>query len=1165
VARRLKRYTLYATLAVLVIAVGFAAIFLLRLSQGPVALTFLTDRVQNMMNANVSGVRASIGDVILERDQDTGVPRFRLRDIRLQDPAGNLIAMAPRAAIDVSGRALLAGRVEPIEFELIGAEIVVRRQRDGSFQLGFGAAGDSAPSLAGSLHGQAGQGSDGKQDRADMKVPDDAPEYQTAEVLQFLDQELLSEDESASVISSLVSFKVSQASISLYDEANEAWWHAPQANLVLRRVAYGFALFADANIASGAAPWRSEIVASYKAQARTFSVSARVFDLIPADIAEDVFALSQFAQVRLPLSGQANVEFTRDGKMMAASAELKAAAGRVGFPDYISEPVLIDEGLVRLDYEPHTGHLVLGESVVYIGGRPTWLTGRIEPVRGDPDSDKLTAINFAFEGGSPAADVGAQDAAAAPALDRIEIRGVASVQEARLDLDDLLLMSGDSGLRMRGRFIGGDGVVGVYLDGIARDLPANLIKKLWPPIVAGGARSWMRDNVTAGRISDANFRIAIPSATLAAALDGQALPDDMVEFTFALADVDMRYLGELPPVRGASGVGRLSGDTFRLELENGVATLPSGEEVRFRRGTMTTTEVAARLSPTVLQIEAEGQAQAVLELIDLEPLRLVTKAGFDRSKFGGAASASVTIEMPLAKTIPDGSVRVAAQARLENAQFRDALEGMSIEDGNLAITVDESSFRVAGPVRLNGTEATLEWTRLLGAQAGGDDDIVLEAELDEADRERFGARIGAFVRGPVRVRVSAKEEDGRLAHAHVKADLSKADLRLDAIGWTRPAGGEVSAAFDLDLTEDHSIAVRNLTMTGERLELAGRLKLGRDGRLLDANFATVRLDGSTDVAVSLKPDGDGFAASVTGRSFDARPLIGQLFSTAASPPDEGALSMRIDADIETMLAHRGEAITELRGTLQLTGGVVDAADLSGSFLSGRPMSLRVVPAGSDMRELRLNGGDGGAALRAADLYSKVIGGSIDFRAWLGPGRTGRVQRGLLVIDRFDVENEVVLDEVEWPSGRGASPAPRRDGYSFSQLRLPFSVDESYIRIGDALVKGPEIGASAQGHIRKADGIMDIGGTIIPAYAINAALTDVPLLGDLLTGGKGEGMFGLTYALKGPRHNPQFLFNPVSAIAPGIFRRLFDIGGGGVAADGTKAKPPRMAPAAKISR
>jgi hypothetical protein len=1161
VARRIRRFTIYATLAALVIAAGLAGVFALRLSQGPIALTFLTERVESMLNANVSGVRAEIADVILERDQETGVPRFRLRDIRLHDISGNLIAMAPRAAVDVSGRALLTGQVQPIEFELIGAEISVRRQRDGSFQFGFGETAEDPPThLKGGLQPDL-KGDRGKTDR----LPDDAPEYRTAELLHYLDQELLSEGRNESAIDSLVAFRISRASISLYDEANEVWWHAPEANLVLRRVAYGFALFADASIASGAEPWRSEIVASYRAEARTFSVSARVFDLMPADIAEDVFALSQFAQVRLPLSGQADVEFTRDGRMIAASAELNAAAGRVGFPDYISEPVLIDQAKVRFDYEPQSGHLIMGESLVYIGGQPTQLTGRVEPVRGDATSNRVTAIRFGFEGGRPD---GAPDPAegAPPALDRIEIRGVASVQDARLELDDLLLMSGNSGLRMRGEFVGGDGAVGVDLEGIARDLPASLIKRLWPPVVAGGARTWMTNNVASGRITDATLKIAIPPATLAAALDGAPVPDDMVAFEFSLADVDMRYFGALPPVTGASGSGRLSGDSFRIELENGVSTLPSGDRVQFRRGIMSTIELASELSPTVLQIEAAGNAPAVLELLDMEPLRLVTEAGFDRSKFGGNANVDVTIEMPLGKDIPDGSVRVTANAKLENAQFRDALEGMSIEDGDLAIDVDETSFRVSGPVELNGTAANLAWTRPLGPDADGDDEIVLEAELDEAERERFGASLGAFLRGPVKVRVSAHEVDGRLARARVEADLTHADLKLDAIGWSRPAGGKVAAGFDLDLTGNDTVAVTDLTIAGERLELAGSLRLGRDGSLREAAFATVRLDDDTDVAITLKAAGDSLSASVTGQSFDARPLIGQLFSTSPSPADADALTMRIEADVQRLLAHRGEAISDVRGSMQLTGGVVDSADLGGRFSSGRPVSLKVVPAGSDMRQLRLTGGDGGAALRAVDLYSKVRGGAIDFSAWLGPGRTGSVQRGLLVIDRFEVENEVVLKEVDLPTGRGTAGIPRksRDGYSFAQLKLPFSVDDSYIRIGDALVRGPEMGASAQGHIRKADGNLDIGGTIIPAYALNAALSDIPLLGDLLTGGKGEGMFGVTYALRGSRRDPEVLFNPVSAIAPGIFRRLFDFGGGGVAADGTEAKP-RPAPAAEIYR
>jgi hypothetical protein len=120
----------------------------------------------------------------------------------------------------------------------------------------------------------------------------------------------------------------------------------------------------------------------------------------------------------------------------------------------------------------------------------------------------------------------------------------------------------------------------------------------------------------------------------------------------------------------------------------------------------------------------------------------------------------------------------------------------------------------------------------------------------------------------------------------------------------------------------------------------------------------------------------------------------------------------------------------------------------------------------------------------------------------------------------------------------------------SRLSVPFSVDNSYVRIGDALVQGPEIGASAQGIIRKQDLAMDIGGTIIPAYALNSAISNVPLVGDILTGGKGQGVFGLNFALQGSMNQPRFLVNPVSAIAPGIFRNIFNIGGGQTNADGT---------------
>ena len=57
-----------------------------------------------------------------------------------------------------------------------------------------------------------------------------------------------------------------------------------------------------------------------------------------------------------------------------------------------------------------------------------------------------------------------------------------------------------------------------------------------------------------------------------------------------------------------------------------------------------------------------------------------------------------------------------------------------------------------------------------------------------------------------------------------------------------------------------------------------------------------------------------------------------------------------------------------------------------------------------------------------------------------------------------------------------------------------------------MIKGDELGATAEGLIRKADGAIDITGTIIPAYGANAALGKIPLFGDILTD-EGAGLVG----------------------------------------------------------
>jgi hypothetical protein len=68
----------------------------------------------------------------------------------------------------------------------------------------------------------------------------------------------------------------------------------------------------------------------------------------------------------------------------------------------------------------------------------------------------------------------------------------------------------------------------------------------------------------------------------------------------------------------------------------------------------------------------------------------------------------------------------------------------------------------------------------------------------------------------------------------------------------------------------------------------------------------------------------------------------------------------------------------------------------------------------------------------------------------------------------------------------------------------------------------------------------VGGTFTPLSTLNKLFSGVPLVGDIVTGPRREGVFAMTYALQGGLENPQLIVNPFSAITPGITRELMQI-------------------------
>jgi len=118
------------------------------------------------------------------------------------------------------------------------------------------------------------------------------------------------------------------------------------------------------------------------------------------------------------------------------------------------------------------------------------------------------------------------------------------------------------------------------------------------------------------------------------------------------------------------------------------------------------------------------------------------------------------------------------------------------------------------------------------------------------------------------------------------------------------------------------------------------------------------------------------------------------------------------------------------------------------------------------------------------------------------------------------------------------------GLKLNYLEVPFKQGLGVLEIKDANASGTSIGFTGSGTIYTYADVMDISGTVVPAFALNSVFGHIPVIGEILTGGdKGSGVIAFNYSINGSTDEPNITINPLSALTPGIFRNVFDFFGG----------------------
>ncbi len=719
------------------------------------------------------------------------------------------------------------------------------------------------------------------------------------------------------------------------------------------------------------------------------------------------------------------------------------------------------------------------------------------------------------------------------ALDDWQGRGTLDPSFQSVTFDSFRFRAGTMTADLAGALAFGEAGLGVKLKGSVNDLAGQEISRYWPIGLAKEARRWVDRNLRGGTVNRLEVDLDLTPEMIAQ----NAYPPDALLLEFDFEDVASTYLGDMTPLTGASGKGRL--DLRRFDLEAGQAM---AGELRLSDAKLTIDNILKRGPVADIGFVVTGRAADQLALIDMKPLLLTRKMGLVPDKVGGLAATRVRLKVPLKAGLTTDMVGVVAAANIRDGALADILDRWDLSEGKLTLRADGKGLDLEGEASLNGVPMKLQWVQEFRPKGPYGSRYELAGRIDDADRRALNLPLDPWLRGPVDMTLKLDAGPKGQAAGKVALDLADATLDVAPALWRKAPQTPAKMTFDIAIDPDGAIRLSRIDYRGDGVRAAGEADLAPGGGL--ERLTLRRADfGENRLAVTWVAQRNGTFTTVSGETIDLRPWVDVLFSKrsdSASSGGAGPATGPIDTVVvnaERAILNGGVSVRDFALRLKQVGDLTIYADADGAFADGQAVNLLLQASGAG-RKLRLTSEDAGRLARALDLHDSIVGGDFRLIGTYADDQPGAPFTGEIRMRKLKLTKAPLLAKIlSLGSLTGIGDLLGGEGIRFTEATVRLRTADGIMEIKKGAAHGPALGITTRGAIDLRSETLKLRGNIIPAYTLNSVLGYIPLLGKLLVP-DGEGIFGMTYTLTGPVDDPNPGVNPLSALAPGILRCMF---------------------------
>ncbi|OCW77060.1 hypothetical protein AKH19_03720 [Pelagibacteraceae bacterium GOM-A1] len=370
-------------------------------------------------------------------------------------------------------------------------------------------------------------------------------------------------------------------------------------------------------------------------------------------------------------------------------------------------------------------------------------------------------------------------------------------------------------------------------------------------------------------------------------------------------------------------------------------------------------------------------------------------------------------------------------------------------------------------------------------------------------------------------------------------DLDSAEIDIEELDYRKKADIKSNLNMNGIYKDNNEIIFKNIDLNEEEKSInVENLEIGKNDKIKSLDLFKIDIVNKNGKENKLEFKKVNNNYYLTGSQFDGSKNIKNLLDNSSKSIFSSFknLNTYIYLDIGKYFVDSFSHLSNVKGDIQLKNNKVFSSNINAKLDNNRKFALSIFTNDKKQKITNLEIEQPEPFIKNFKFIKGFKEGKLIYEALNYEGKT---KSNLKIID-FKVQEVPVLAKLlTLASLQGIADLLTGEGIRFTDFEMDYETLGNNTKIKEMYAIGPAISVMMEGYIVK-DELTSLKGTLVPATTVNKTISKIPMLGDILVGKKiGEGVFGVSFKIKGPPKKLKSTVNPIKTLTPRFITRTLE--------------------------